>query len=74
MSNITIRCACGQTFDFTDRDQEFYKQNNFERPKRCQACRLKKKQEKQQRERPNYRQEFDERAVDDAIDDLSTRY
>lgn len=47
MSNIEIKCSdCGQTFYFTDRDQEFYKQKGFQQPKRCFKCRQLKKQQR----------------------------
>ena len=37
---------CGKEFDFTVRDQEFYKENGFSEPKRCKDCREKRKQER----------------------------
>jgi len=41
----TIRCQdCGQDFDFTIRDQDFYADKGFMPPKRCRACREKRKQ------------------------------
>lgn len=45
----TIKCIdCGAEFTFTARDQEFYKEKGFtNEPKRCKACRDKRKAEKQ---------------------------
>ena len=45
----TIKCVdCGTEFVFTARDQEFYKEKGFtNEPKRCKACRDKKKAERQ---------------------------
>jgi CxxC-x17-CxxC domain-containing protein len=35
---------CGKTFLFTEREQEFYKEKNFENePQRCPECRAAKK-------------------------------
>ena len=44
----TIKCVdCGTEFVFTARDQEFYAEKGFtNEPKRCKACRDKKKAEK----------------------------
>ena len=44
----TIKCIdCGTTFVITARDQEFYASKGFtNEPKRCKACRDKKKAEK----------------------------
>ena len=47
MEDITIRCACGNPFTWTVKDQEFYKQKGFERPKKCKKCRDAKKQKTQ---------------------------
>ncbi|MDU1413454.1 MAG: zinc-ribbon domain containing protein [Clostridium sp.] len=43
--DIIIKCReCGEDFVFTKREQEFYKEMNFEgQPKRCFKCRKKKK-------------------------------
>lgn len=35
---------CGNEFEFTGRDQEFYKVHGYVDPKRCYTCRKKKKQ------------------------------
>lgn len=44
----TIKCIdCGTEFTFTARDQEFYAEKGFtNEPKRCKACRDKKKAER----------------------------
>lgn len=44
----TIKCVdCGAEFLFTVRDQEFYAEKGFtNEPKRCKACRDKKKAQK----------------------------
>jgi CxxC-x17-CxxC domain-containing protein len=40
MSDIEITCSdCGQTFAFTEREQEYYNEHNLTRPKRCKTCR-----------------------------------
>ena len=40
----TIKCQdCGKEFVFTEREQEFYIEKGFETPKRCKACRDKRK-------------------------------
>ena len=47
MEDKKIVCQdCGKEFDFTVRDQEFYKENGFSEPKRCKDCREKRKQER----------------------------
>ena len=47
----TITCVdCGEEFVFTARDQEFYAEKGFNNePKRCKACRDKKKAERNTR-------------------------
>lgn len=44
----TIKCIdCGEEFTFTARDQAFYAEKGFNNePKRCKACRDKKKAER----------------------------
>lgn len=51
----TIKCVdCGTEFVFTARDQAFYKEKGFtNEPKRCKACRDKKKQERKNFENNN---------------------
>ena len=40
MPDIEITCAeCGNTFPFTEREQEYYKERNLTHPKRCKPCR-----------------------------------
>lgn len=39
-------CDCGETFVWTMKDQEFYKKNDFQPPKRCKPCRERKKAER----------------------------
>jgi hypothetical protein len=39
----TLTCKeCGETFVFTEGEQEFFAKRNFTPPKRCKACREKK--------------------------------
>ena len=45
MSNQVIKCQdCGEEFNFTERDQEFYKEKGFLPPKRCHFCRKARKE------------------------------
>lgn len=45
MPNIDLICAeCKKPFYWTERDQAFYTQRGFTRPKRCWDCRQKRKQ------------------------------
>lgn len=47
MADQTIKCVdCGNDFQFTDRDQEFFASKGFTPPKRCRPCRDIKKQAK----------------------------
>ena len=34
---------CGETFVFTEKDQEFFASKGFQEPKRCPACRRARK-------------------------------
>lgn len=34
---------CGEVFDFTASEQEFYKKNGFKQPRRCRNCRKARK-------------------------------
>ena len=45
-----LTCGCGKTFNFSIGEQEFFKKKGFVEPKRCPDCRLKKKQERFDRE------------------------
>ena len=48
METKTIVCQdCGKEFEFTVREQEFYKEKGFSEPKRCKDCREKRKQERE---------------------------
>jgi hypothetical protein len=43
----SIRCAdCGQSFNFSQGEQEFYQQRGMSEPKRCKECREAKKAER----------------------------
>lgn len=47
MENKKIVCKdCGQEFEFTVREQEFYKEKGFSDPQRCKPCREKRKANK----------------------------
>lgn len=48
MADKTIKCKdCGTEFEFTEREQEFFKEKGFANdPVRCADCRKKRKQEK----------------------------
>ena len=51
MSNQVIKCQdCGEDFNFTERDQEFYKEKGFLPPKRCRFCRKTRKERKLEKE------------------------
>lgn len=50
MEDITLNCQdCGEEFIFTVGEQEFFEEKGFSEPKRCKACRDKKKAQKQSR-------------------------
>lgn len=55
----TITCMdCGTDFTFTAREQEFYHEKGFDNePKRCKACRDKRKAEKNGRMQNNNKKE-----------------
>ena len=40
---------CNETFVFTGGEQEFFASKGFTEPKRCKACREKKKAQKERR-------------------------
>jgi len=47
MPDKTLRCVdCGNEFSFSEKDQEFYSQRGFSRPKRCKDCRDKHRRER----------------------------
>lgn len=51
MANITIVCKdCGKEFDFTEREQEFYAQNEWNQPIRCPECRQIAKKRREARD------------------------
>lgn len=54
----TIQCVdCGEEFTFTAGEQAFYKEKGLDNePKRCKACRDKRKEERNSR-RENYNRE-----------------
>ncbi len=44
----TVKCIdCGKDFEFTAKEQKFYKEKNFQEPKRCPACRKARKRNNQ---------------------------
>lgn len=45
MESEFIQCVdCKEEFEHDERDQEFFANKGFEKPKRCKPCRQKKKQ------------------------------
>lgn len=51
MNGIKLTCqSCGKEFLFTPEEQDFYKKKGFSNPKRCKACRAKRKEEKKKLE------------------------
>ena len=42
-SKQIVCMECGNVFEFTANEQEFYTKNNFKEPKRCKECRKTKK-------------------------------
>jgi len=38
-------CDCKKQFTWTERDQAFYTQQGFDKPKRCKDCRAKRKED-----------------------------
>lgn len=47
MPDIQIECVeCKNEFTWTERDQDFFKERNFSKPKRCKRCREAKKESK----------------------------
>lgn len=46
--NREIKCAdCGEFFEFTTGEQEFYKKKGFMDPKRCKDCRRIRRESKE---------------------------
>ena len=44
MSRQITCMSCGNDFDFSDEDQQFFREKGFEDPKRCKPCRQAIKQ------------------------------
>ena len=45
--NKDLTCSdCGQSFVFTDKEQEFFQEKGFSEPKRCRQCRDARKAER----------------------------
>ena len=43
--NKVIKCQdCGEEFNFSEREQEFYAEKGFQPPKRCHFCRKARKE------------------------------
>jgi hypothetical protein len=50
MPDQTMTCRdCNTSFEFTEREQEFFKEKGFNPPVRCPDCRRKRKAEKESR-------------------------
>lgn len=45
----SVTCECGEEFTFTAGEQEYYRDRGLTPPKRCKACRDKRKREKEGR-------------------------
>jgi hypothetical protein len=44
MPDVTRKCeGCGDTFEWSEKDQRFYESKGFEPPKRCKPCRAARK-------------------------------
>lgn len=53
--NRELQCVeCGQNFEFSADDQEFYSGRGFSEPKRCPRCRAAKKAANQRDSRQQY--------------------
>ncbi len=51
-----LTCSdCGQTFTFTQQEQEFFQEKGFSEPKRCKNCRQQRKAERAGSQRNGYR-------------------
>lgn len=47
MADKIITCSdCGNTFTFSQGEQEFYEQKGMSEPKRCKECRQAKKEQR----------------------------
>ena len=50
MANKTLTCQdCGNEFEFTAEEQNFFAEKGFGDPKRCQACRSAKKDDRREK-------------------------
>ncbi|MDD3237965.1 MAG: zinc-ribbon domain-containing protein [Candidatus Gastranaerophilales bacterium] len=50
-----LTCAdCGETFEFTAEEQEFYSSKGFSEPKRCPKCRAARKNARNSNSRHQY--------------------
>ncbi len=48
MADQTLTCKdCGNDFEFTQKDQDFFKEKGFDPPKRCKPCREVNKRARQ---------------------------
>ncbi len=48
LADKTLTCAdCGQEFQFSGDDQEFYASRGFSEPKRCRSCRAMRRSERE---------------------------
>lgn len=46
--NKTLKCKdCGNQFEFSEKDQEFFKKKGFPDPIRCKDCRAAKKKRRE---------------------------
>ena len=46
--SMLIKCKdCGNDFEFTKGEQDFFQQRGLYPPKRCPTCRMKRKKEQQ---------------------------
>lgn len=55
MKNKILVCVdCGDEFEFTAKDQQFFEEKGFSAPKRCKSCRAKKKAQRAAQEGGGY--------------------
>lgn len=48
MPDMMLTCEdCDEEFLFDERDQAFFKEKEFQQPKRCRPCRQKRKDQRQ---------------------------
>lgn len=66
MADQTIKCVgCQIEFVFTEGEQAFFAQNQFQTPKRCKPCRDERKAKKAQNEAPPGSQQYNDAPRDD---------